>query len=155
MNKNKIYERLKTLGQEAAEALGYELVDLEFKPGTDPVRALFYIYKEEGVSIDDCVHMSKALDKALEKEDLIPGAYHLEVSSPGLDRPLKTLDDYRRNKNKIVDIHLYAPIHGKKDFQGELVAYNQDEVVIKQPDEDEEITFPRKSISMMRQAIIF
>lgn len=154
MGKANIYQELDRIGQEACQDLGYELVEVVFKPGKDLSQVLYYIHKDSGVLIDDCVSLSRKVEEEIDRLDLIEGAYNLEVSSPGLDRPLKSLDDYRRNKGKLVEVHLYGSIGGQKDFQGVLKDYDEDKIVLGLEEEDD-LELPRKSISMMRQAIIF
>ena len=112
-----------------------------------------FIFKEEGISLDDCDTISRAIEEELDKEDLIEESYYLEVSSPGLDRPIKTQDDLRRNKGKLVGAKLFAPIDGNKVYEGVIVSYTKDTVTLK--DEDKKIELPLKSISKMSQKIVF
>lgn len=132
--------------------MGYELVDVEFKKGKTSVLTV-YIYKNEGINIDDCSTMSRAIEKELDELDIIEDAYNLEVSSPGLDRPLKTEADYKRNLGKLLEVKLYAPIEGEKMYQGILKDYDKENVYILV--EENLIKLPIKSISLMRQCILF
>ncbi|MDO5713466.1 MAG: ribosome maturation factor RimP [Tissierellia bacterium] len=138
---------------ETADSLGYELVDQEFKKMKDTLHVINYIYKKEGVTLDDCTKFSQALGKSLDDEDLFQEPYVLEVSSPGLDRPLKNERDYKRNIGNLVDVSLYSAFQGKKKFQGYLKDYNSEEIILNI--DDEMIHLPISSISLMRQAIIF
>ncbi len=97
--------------------------------------------------------MSRNLEKKLDDLDILKNPYYLEISSPGLDRPLKTKDDYRRNVGKEVELKLYAPIDGKKEFSFVLDKYD-DEFVYCNID-GEELKIPIKSISSMKQTIKF
>ena len=138
---------------EICQDLGYELVDVEFKKGAKHNLISIFIYKEDGIGLDDCESVSRKIDEILDKDEDLTDPYYLEVSSPGLDRPIKTKDDYRRNLGKEVEVKLYAPIDGKKQFEGFLTSYDDERVLIKM--EDGEMTFKQKDISMMRQVIKF
>lgn len=138
---------------EICQDLGYELVDVEFKKGAKHNLISIFIYKEDGIGLDDCESVSRKIDEILDKDEDLTDPYYLEVSSPGLDRPIKTKDDYRRNLGKEVEVKLYAPIDGKKQFEGFLTYYDDESVLIKM--EDGEMTFKQKDISMMRQVIKF
>lgn len=138
---------------EICQDLGYELVDVEFKKGAKHNLISIFIYKEDGIGLDDCESVSRRIDEILDKDEDLADPYYLEVSSPGLDRPIKTKDDYRRNLGKEVELKLYAPKDGKKQFEGFLTSYDDENVVIKIDDED--ATFSQRDISMMRQVIKF
>lgn len=138
---------------EICQDLGYELVDVEFKKGAKHNLISIFIYKEDGIGLDDCESVSRIIDEILDKDEDLTDPYYLEVSSPGLDRPIKTKDDYRRNLGKEVEVKLYAPIDGKKQFEGFLTSYDDENVLIKM--EDGDMTFKQKDISMMRQVIKF
>lgn len=152
-NKNK-NATLRAIGEEFTTSQGYELVDMEYEGGKEPHRITYYIYHPEGVNVDDCATISRKIENKLDELNLIDKSYYLEVSSPGLDRPLKTLDDYRRNKGKLVDIKLYGSKNGQKEFRGILKDFNDSSIVLTIDDNLEE-SFERDSIAMMRQSIIF
>lgn len=101
-----LIEKLKLALEDDIENLGYELVDLEFIGGKDGKRLIFYIYNEEGITIDDCEKVSGFLDEKLDELDLIKSSYYLEVSSQDLSRPLKTDKDLLRNKDELLKIKL-------------------------------------------------
>ena len=127
----------------------FELVDVEYvKEGSDwYLRA--YIDKEGGIAINDCEMVSRAFEQKLDEADLISDPYILEVSSPGLTRPLKKERDFKRNLGKPVEIHLYKPINKQKEFVGTLKAFDDETVTI---DEDgTEVTLKRSEISIIRQ----
>lgn len=136
-----------------AEQSGHEIVDIEYKNGAKHDLLSIFIYHKNGINIDDCQKISRQLDKKLDELDLIKVPYYLEVSSPGLDRPLKTSDDYRRNLNKEVTVKLYAPIDGKKVYEGFLKDYDDEYVSIEIEQSIQKI--PIKSISTMKQTIKF
>lgn len=153
MNKKELRKEIYPLAEEVAEELGYEIVDIEFQNGSKHDLLSIFIYKKEGIDLDDCTEMSRNLEKKLYDLDILKNPYYLEISSPGLDRPLKTKDDYRRNVGKEVDLKLYAPIDGKKEFSFVLDKYD-DEFVYCNID-GEELKIPIKSISSMKQTIKF
>lgn len=115
-----------------AEQMGFELVGVEYnvKKGEDN-ELVIYIDKEGGVDLDDCEKLSRAIDEPLDVLDPIEEAYVLCVSSPGLDRPLKTERDFERSVGKKVDIKLYKKDeNGKKELTGELLKKEGDEVSV-------------------------
>lgn len=132
------------------ESGGYELVDVEYvKEGADYYLRV-YADKEGGITIDDCVDISRALETKLDERDFIPDAYILEVSSPGLTRPLKKEKDFARSIGKLVDVKLYRPQNGRKDLEGRLKSYDETEIVI--TIEEEEVSIKRSDIAMIRLA---
>ncbi len=106
------------------------LEDIEYvKEGKDWFLRV-YIDKDGGISIDECEIVSTQLSDKLDEVDLIPGSYFLEVSSPGVERPLKTREDFQKNINKNVFVRLYAHIDGEKEFEGILKDFKDDIVTI-------------------------
>lgn len=138
---------------QAATEKGYEVVEVDV---TDklPSRIVITIYHPDGVKIDDCAAISHDIDDMIDGEDLFEGQYTLEVQSPGLDRPIQTKDDYRRNKGQKVEVHLYKKINDQKEFIGILTDYGDETVDIRTED-GKIVTFDSKSISLMRQVIEF
>lgn len=132
----------------------FELVDVEFVKEGPNWYLRVYIDKEGGISIDDCELVSRALDKKLDEIDPIEQAYILEVCSPGIDRPLKKEEDYIKYAGELVDIKLYKPINGKKEYQGALKGLLGDIVTIVD-EEENEIQFTQKEIASIRLAVIF
>ncbi|MDO5026594.1 MAG: ribosome maturation factor RimP [Tissierellia bacterium] len=135
------------------EKMGFELVDIEFITESGEKFLRFYIYKDGGVSIDDCEEVSRFIDPRLDELDLIKTSYYLEVSSPDLNRPLKTDDDLRRNIGVLLDISLYRKIDNKKEYRGELIDYDPDYIILKV--DDKEFKFDRKDVSKIVVAIVF
>jgi len=121
MAKLKVKDVVETMSKPMIESLGMELVDVEYlKEGKDFFLRI-YIYRDVGVSIDDCVAVNKLIDEELEKIDPIQDAYILEVSSPGLDRPFRTDRDFERYAGEDVEVLLFQPVEGKKLFEGKLI----------------------------------
>ena len=136
------------------EEHGFELVDVEYvkEAGTWYLRA--YIDKEGGIAVDDCEVISRALSDWLDKEDFIDDSYILEVSSPGLDRPLKKEKDFARSIGKDVEVKLFKAINKEKEFVGILKAYDEDTVTLEMEDETE-MQFKRSDIARIRLAFFF
>ena len=132
---------------------GFELVDVEYvKEGQDYfLRA--YIDKPGGITIDDCVAVSREMNVLLDELDYVDGAYTFEVSSPGLGRPLKKPRDYERSMGEEVEIRTYKAMDGSKEFYGILKAYDDATVTIQS--EEEEITFNKSDIALIRLAFDF
>lgn len=153
MKKSDIISKVNEIAQISADKLGYEIVDVEFKNGSKHDLISIYIYKKEGIDLDDCSIMSREIEKGLDKIDLIKNPYYLEVSSPGLDRPIKSEADYNRNMGNEVEVKLYAPLNGKKSIEGLLKGYTDSDVILGTNEGDIEI--PIKTISLMKQLIKF
>ncbi|WP_373484197.1 ribosome maturation factor RimP [Acetobacterium sp.] len=121
---------LEELTAPVVESLGYELTDLTFeKKGKDWCLTLF-IDSENGISLDDCETVSRQISELLDETDPIEQSYFLEVSSPGMDRPLKKEKHFLSNLDKKIAVHLFAPLDGKKDIEGVLKLYNTDQLTL-------------------------
>lgn len=154
MAKRDTYEaRTEELLTPIVEKYGVEIYDVEYvKEGSEwYLRA--YIDKPEGVNINDCENVSRALSDALDKEDFIEEAYILEVSSPGLGRTLKKDKHLEKSIGEEVEIKLYKPIDKCKEFSGVLEKFDAESITISQ--EDEEICFKRSDIALIRLALDF
>ena len=116
---SKVETQVENLMAEILSGTDYELVDVEYVKERDWYLRVF-VDKAGGIDLDDCQNLSERLSPALDKADIIDGAYILEVSSPGIDRILKKDKDFVREAGKKVDVTLYAPLDGKKNFVGEL-----------------------------------
>ena len=155
MNKRELYEsKTEELVQPLVDKNKFELVDVEYvkEAGTNYLRV--YIDKEGGITIDDCETISRALSDLLDEKDYIDEAYILEVSSPGLGRPLKKDKDFARSIGEEVDVKLFKPIEKQKEFSGILESYNGTEVTIRL-DEETVMNFNRKDIALIRLAFDF
>lgn len=152
MKRPQVREEIVRVAEVAAEEHGYEIVEVEITK-QQPTRVIITVFRKEGVNIDDCAKISRAINDGID-DDLIQGQYTLEVQSPGLDRPIRTKDDYRRNLGNKVEVHLYKKLNDRKDFIGILTDYGDDTVDIRE-ENGETVTFDSKSISLMRQVIEF
>ncbi len=108
-----------------------ELVEIEFRPTGKRWLLRVFIDKEGGVTIADCEHVSRELDRLLDVEDVIEHPYVLEVSSPGLTRPLKTKADFGRYSGKLCKIVTRTPVEQRNEFTGEIVDVTEDAVEVK------------------------
>ena len=146
-------QKVEQLLRQPVAELGYELCDVEFAKEYGDWVLTLYIDKEGGVSLDDCERVSRAVDPLLDEADPIDQAYMLSVSSLGLDRPLKKDADFARNIGKRIEIKLFAPKDGKKEFKGELTSYDEAGIVVRT--EDGELALERKAIALARPELIF
>ena len=154
MSKRETYEaRCEQLLLPITEKFGVEIYDVEYvKEGSDfYLRA--YIDKPEGVNIIDCENVSRALSEALDKEDFIPDAYILEVSSPGLGRSLKKDKHLQKSIGQEVEIKLFKPIDKCKEFAGVLDSFDEENITILE--ENVPRTFSRAEIALIRLALDF
>lgn len=130
-----VVSRVEKIALPLVSSLGLELVDLEYKrEGRGMVLRLF-IDREGGVTLDDCADVSRELSELLDVEDVIPGHYSLEVSSPGLDRPLRKEADFVRSRGRLVKIRTYDLLpddkgNPRKTFLGELLGLEEGVVKI-------------------------
>ena len=155
MAKKDLYEeRAEALLVPIVEANGCEIYDVEYvKEGSDwYLRA--YIDKEGGIAVDDCEVISRKLGEWLDKEDFIDESYILEVSSPGLGRPLKKEKDFIRSMGKDVDVRLYRQIDKQKEFTGALSAYDENTVTLTMED-GSQMVFEKADIALIRLALDF
>ena len=151
--KIKPIEEIKTAIRPIADEQKIELVDIEFKQGREPALTV-YIDTETGVDLNTCETFHRAIDVILDELDPTFGApYTLNVSSPGLDRPLKTARDFEKNMGKKVEVKLFAPLKGRKFFEAELVGYDGNCVILKE--KTEEIKLELSKIAKINQAIDF
>ena len=136
-----------------AERFGVRIYDIEYvKEGSDwYLRS--YIDKTGGVTIMDCENVSRALSDELDKKDFIEDAYILEVSSPGLGRALKKDRHLAGSLGEEVEIKTYKPIEGQKEFNGVLTAYDENMITVMIG--NDEVTFKRKEIALIRLALHF
>lgn len=156
----KLTDRIFQLTEPTVRELGYELYDVEFQKEYDNWVLTLYIDGKNGISLDDCEIVSNAVDPVLDEADPIEQAYYLSVSSVGIDRPLKKDKDFQRNIGNTIDIKLYAPMNGKKEFCGELVSFDAESFTVrtipKKPGESAaELTVSRKQAALVRPHIDF
>lgn len=152
MSKREDYEaRTEKLLSPIAEANGVSVYDVEYvKEGSDYyLRA--YIDKPGGVTIQDCENVSRVLSDELDREDFIPEAYILEVSSPGLGRALKKDKHLQASLGEEVEIKLFKPVEKRREFAGILESFDSESLTVRE--EDVPVTFRRQDIALVRLAL--
>jgi len=120
-----------SLIEPVVEGLGYEVVDIEYRP--HPTNGLLRIYIDgpEGIQLDDCQVVSRQISSLLDVEDPIPGQFNLEISSPGMDRPLRKVEDFERFSGEVIKVKLSVPtLEGQRNFTGTLMGIKNEEVIL-------------------------
>ncbi|GHE20955.1 ribosome maturation factor RimP [Halomonas urumqiensis] len=131
---------LHALIEPVVSAMGFELWGIDFLSQGKHSRLVIFIDHDNGISVEDCADVSRQVGAVLDVEDPVRGEYRLEVSSPGLDRPLYTLDQFERYQGHDVALKLRAPFEGRRKFQGLLAGVEADEVLLHV--DGEEYCFP-------------
>ena len=145
-----IEERVESLIKEKVEQLGYELYDVQYsKEGKDYFLRVF-IDKETGIDLTDCENVSNEINPILDEADYIKEMYFLEVSSPGVERILRKEKHFDQAIGKEIEIKLFKPIGGKKEYIGIIEKYDDDSIYINESDSENEIVLERKNISLMK-----
>lgn len=154
MSRREEYEqKAEALLAPIVEEAGFELVDVEYVKEAGNWYLRGYIDKPGGITVNDCEAVSRIFSDRLDEDDFIEDSYIMEISSPGLDRPLKKDKDFARSMGKAVEIRTYRQIDRQKEFSGVLMAYDDNSVTI---DEDGNLrTFDRKEIALIRLMIEF
>ncbi len=148
-----VVQRVCEITRPAIEGLGIELIDAEYlKEGSKWILRL-YIDKKGGVGLDDCETVSRTVEPLLDAADPIREPYVFEVSSPGLERPLKTDRDFERYEGEAVEIGLYAPKEGVKQFTGILQGKKDGVITIRCG--TDEIHFTEKEVAVVKRTIIW
>ena len=145
-----LIKQLKEIFTSDIENLGYELVDIEFRTTKDGRMLTFYIYDEEGITIDDCEKVSGFVDQKLDELDIINGQYYLEVSSQDLSRPLKTDRDLIRNYQELLEV---KKTNGEK-LLGHIEEINDEDLVFLDQ-YDNKISVKREDIKQIKIEIVF
>ncbi|MGM0535744.1 MAG: ribosome maturation factor RimP [Pseudomonadota bacterium] len=139
---------LHALIEPVVTAMGFELWGIDHLSQGKHSRLVIYIDHDDGVSVDDCADVSRQISAVLDVEDPVPGEYRLEVSSPGMDRPLFTLEQFGRYAGHVVTVKLRLPFDGRRKFRGLLAGVESDEVLLQI--DGEEYCFPIESIDQAR-----
>ncbi len=125
-----IADRVNQLIENYLEEHGIELVDITYRRDRDGMVLRLLVDKPEGIKISECEELNNFLSEALDKENVINERHILEVSSPGLDRPMKTDRDFTRAMGKVLDVTTYEPIDGRKMHEGRLIGLEKEHIVI-------------------------
>jgi ribosome maturation factor RimP len=153
MAKRKVEDIVHELAKPIIDRNNFELVEIEFKKEGPDWYLRVYIDKEGGITIDECKSVSEELSDLLDVVDPIEQSYIFEVSSPGIDRPLKTDRDYEKNNGKLIEIKLFSPLDGKKVYEGILNGHTTDEVQIEA--EGKMLKINKSSIALIRPVVKF
>jgi len=136
------------LFEPVVEGMGYDLIEIEHFPNPKHGVLRLYIDKANGVNIDDCTEVSRQISALIDVEDPVRGQFNLEVSSPGMDRPLRKLRDFQRFAGSLVTLKTAVPMDGQRNFKGKLLQATEETVVIET--DTEEISIPMRSIDKAR-----
>lgn len=151
---SKVAEQVKQFLTPSVEALGVELVEVEYKKLSSGMNLTIFIDSEQGIDLNKCEEVHHLVDELLDELDPTNGSpYTLNVSSLGLDYPLKTNKDLNRNVGNMIEINLYAKLDGKKEYVGELISFSEDSITIKTVKEEK--TILRNLISKITKYISF
>lgn len=154
MSKKDVLKSVRNICESIATDLNYELVDLEYIKESGSYYLRIYVDKPGGITLDDCQTMSMAVSEKLDENDPFKEAYYLEVSSPGLDRPLKTDKDLKRNLGKDIEIKLYKTFNDRKNYEGKLEDFNNSEIIILD-EMNNNIKIPKEIVSIIKLSIKF
>jgi ribosome maturation factor RimP len=136
------------LFEPVVEGMGYELIEIEYHPNPNYGVLRLYIDKESGIEVEDCSAVSRQISAILDVEDPVPGKFNLEISSPGMDRPLRRLQDFQKFAGEVVKIKTGMPFDGQRNFKGRLNGVEDDLVIIEC--EDKEVRLPVTAIDKAR-----
>ena len=139
-------ERIKQIAAGAAQDVGVEFVHCEIVGAKRNMTVRVYIDKPGGVSVEDCASVSRRMEEILDADDFIPTAYLLEVSSPGLERELYSVDDFRKFVGQKVKVKLSSPVNGQKVFVARIAGVEGGDIVLSNKEQGE-IRFPYSEVS--------
>lgn len=155
MGKRDLYEqRSEELLEPIVAKHKFELVDIEYVKEAGQWYLRAYIDKPGGITVDDCEAVSREFSDVLDEKDYIDDSYILEVSSPGLLRPLKKEKDFKRSLGRDVEVRTYRPIDRQKEFFGVLKGYDENTVTIEYEDGTEKV-FEKSEIALIRLSFEF
>lgn len=143
-----IEQKISELIETKINNLGYELYDVEYNKKGKEYYLTIYIDSENGISLDDCEKVTNEINDVLDESDYIKEQYFLEVSSPGLERILKKDKHLKDNLNKNIEVNLYTKIENKKQFEGILVDYTENNITIEI--DNKKINIDRSNIAQIR-----
>ncbi|NCB04803.1 MAG: ribosome maturation factor RimP [Clostridia bacterium] len=147
--KNASVQTVESIAQRVAEQMALELYEVTLQKESRGKCLCIYLDKEGGLTLDDCELYHKTVQPLLDAVDYD----FLEVSSPGIDRPIKTKRDFERNRGALVQLRLFAPLDGVKQFEGTLQDMDEEQVVLASVQGEKR--FPRKSVALIKPIIDF
>jgi len=125
-----ILDRVRVIAEPILSNEGMELVEIEYRRESKGWVLRLYIDNERGVTLDDCTRISQEIGRNLDVEDFISNAYTLEVSSPGLARPLKKEKDFMKYRNHVIRVKTFDPIGKRRQFKGKLLGLSENRIEI-------------------------
>ncbi len=146
MDSASIEDRIKKIAADAARANSMEFVHSEIVGAKRNMTVRVYIDKPGGVSVEDCALVSRSMEETLDADDLIPTAYLLEVSSPGLERELYSLEDFKRFAGQKVKVKLASPVNGQKVFVARIAGVDGSEIILDDKAKGE-VRFPHSEVA--------
>ena len=149
MNLEKLKLEIRTIIEPVINALGIELDHIKLNRMGRKALLRVFIEKENGVSIDDCALVSREIEAVLDVEDPIPYSYVLEVSSPGLDRPLENVEDFKKYSGRAIRVVTHGPIEKQTFFLGKLIEAGDAEIVVLLPN-SRKVSIAYENISRAR-----
>ena len=149
----KVTEQVAEFARPIVEAQGCQLWDVEYVREGSEYFLRLYLDKDGGVDIDDCEAVSRAVDPILDEKDPIPGSYHFEVCSAGLERVLKRPSDFQRFLSSPITVKLYRPRNGLKEIPCVLKAYDEGKLTVEAGKET--ITFEKSEVAQVRLRVEF
>ena len=153
MKREEIESKVEELCMPFCEEKGYEIVEVEYvKEGSEYILRI-YAEKEGGITIEDCVAISKYIDPILDSEDILDNEYRLQVSSPGLDRTLKKEKDFIRYQERLVELRTYEKIDGTKEHEGILKGLIDGNIVL--IENDKEVSYKQSDVSLVKLKVVF
>jgi len=153
MGKGSVTESIEQLVTPIIKEEHLELVDVEYKKEGKNWLLRIFIDREGGVTVADCTRVSRQIEDLIEVEEAVPSSYILEVSSPGLDRPLKKEEDFLRFKGKRIHVTTYTPIHQQKNFKGTIQSFQEDVLFLEI--DHQQVEIPKDQIAKARLEIEF
>ncbi len=153
MGKGSVTESIAELVTPIINENRLELVDVEYKKEGKNWFLRLFIDKEGGVTVEDCTRVSRQIEDLIEVEEAVPSSYVLEVSSPGLNRPLKREKDFLRFKGKLAHVTTYTPIHQQKNFKGTIRDFQKDVLIL--DIDSQRLEIPKDQIAKARLEIEF
>lgn len=146
----RVIEKVREFAESLLPSMNLELFDIQFRQEDRGWVLRLFIDNEDGVSVDHCAQVSREISAYLEVEDVIEHAYHLEISSPGLERPLRSAEEFGRFVGQAAKIKLHLPVNKQKVFIGTIEMVGENGQITLQPDDSDTITFTMDDINQAR-----
>jgi ribosome maturation factor RimP len=150
-----LIERVRTVAERVTAGRGFELTDLEVRRGGGRQIVRLFVDKDGGIGLEDLQSVSVEVSAILDAEDSVAGPYTLEVSSPGLDRPLRTEADYRRFAGRLARVSSYEPVDGQRHWSGRIVSCEDGVVTLRMEKEGRVARVPLARIAQGRLEVEF